>query len=636
LRLPSLVSTLLAAYLALVANVGFVTLVLSPFHAVTAVGLVAAEAVLCAVVFGTWWLRSRPVARVRFPPIDALTVLMLAVIACVLAYELVLALTVPPNNWDSLTYHLARAAAWKEHHGLQWIANAPSDRLNEFQPLAEQEILFLLVTCGSDALYALPQYLAELAILVAVYGTARRLGFGVRGSVGSACLLSTFTLVTLEATTAQNDLVAASFVAVAACLVLGTTRTEALLAGVALGLGVGVKLTTVLVWPVLALLAWWRGRATATGVAAGAVAGFAAVGLGGYVLNLAHTHHLFGAGPSRDSTRPSFPGSVHVGLHVLYRLFDLSSVSNRLIAGLAGAGVVGGLALLAWGVRRGRSPADAARPALVVALAFLSPLVTLGAADTIGFVARIAHLRVAENSYFGHTNREASEDYAAYGPLGSVLLVGMAIWVPIAYRRQRAGRAELALALALPCFLACLALSRRYDAFLTRFALVAVVLVAPLFARLFRSAAATVALVAVGVVVAFVTLRDDLAKPAAAHPWGMSRAAALERTWQPMVGAVIRGYNLDVPPRACVGAIVGGDEPSYVLWGPKLRHTVYYLPSLGALPQAYRYGLFYVVISVAANAPSADEFKAAGWGIRPLAGYWLLATAPHAGAGECN
>src|SRR5205823_11078764 len=110
LRLPSFVSRVLAAYVALVANVGFVTLVLSPFHAVAATGLLAAEAVLCGVAFAGWWLRARPVPTLRFPSIDPLTALMLAVLASVLAYELLLALTVPANNWDSVTYHLARAA----------------------------------------------------------------------------------------------------------------------------------------------------------------------------------------------------------------------------------------------------------------------------------------------------------------------------------------------------------------------------------------------------------------------------------------------------------------------------------------------------------------------------------------------
>ena len=80
----------------------------------------------------------------------------------------------PPNNYDSLTYHLARVAAWVQHGGYFWVPNAPTDRINEFQPLAEQQIFFLFAATGSTALYALPQYAAELAILVAVYGTARR------------------------------------------------------------------------------------------------------------------------------------------------------------------------------------------------------------------------------------------------------------------------------------------------------------------------------------------------------------------------------------------------------------------------------------------------------------------------------
>ena len=117
-----------------------------------------------------------------------MTVLFLAVLAVALVYELVLAVTVPPNNWDSLTYHLARVAAWHQSHGIHWIANAPTGRLNEFQPLAEQEILFLFVATGSTALFALPQYVAQLAILLAVYGAARRLGYSAPAAARSAAL----------------------------------------------------------------------------------------------------------------------------------------------------------------------------------------------------------------------------------------------------------------------------------------------------------------------------------------------------------------------------------------------------------------------------------------------------------------
>jgi 4-amino-4-deoxy-L-arabinose transferase-like glycosyltransferase len=177
---------------------------------------------------------------------DPVTARFLTFVVVALAYELALALTMPPNNADSLTYHLSRVAAWAQHHGIHWIPNAPDNRLNEFQSVAEQEILFLFVATGKGALFALPQYLAELATLVAVYGASRWIGYGVRAAACSAFLLATFALVALESTTSQNDLVAASFPAAAACLVLGQRRLEPALAGLALAIGAGVKLTTVL------------------------------------------------------------------------------------------------------------------------------------------------------------------------------------------------------------------------------------------------------------------------------------------------------------------------------------------------------------------------------------------------------
>src|SRR5262249_56590324 len=169
-------------------------------------------------------------------------------------------------------YALARGAAWRQEPGVPWIANAPTGRMNEFQPLAEQLILFLYVA-GSTALYAMPQYVAQLAILVAVYGAARRLGYEPRAAARGTCLVAMLSLVALESTTAQNDLVAASFPVAAAFFLLGRSRLEAFLAGVALALALGAKLTTALAFPALALLAWRRGRHTFAWIGAGTAFG---------------------------------------------------------------------------------------------------------------------------------------------------------------------------------------------------------------------------------------------------------------------------------------------------------------------------------------------------------------------------
>src|SRR5262249_48591320 len=150
-------------------------------------------------------------------------------------------------------------AAWAQHGGFYWIPDPPTVRMDAFQPFAEQQILFLLVAVHGARLIALPQFLAVLAILVAVYGSARRLGFAPRAASCSAFLLAPFPLSALEATTAQNAIVAASFPGVAVCLLLGPGRLEPFLGGAAAGMGLGVKLTTGLVLPVLIWLAVRRG-----------------------------------------------------------------------------------------------------------------------------------------------------------------------------------------------------------------------------------------------------------------------------------------------------------------------------------------------------------------------------------------
>src|SRR5581483_302230 len=81
---------------------------------------------------------------------DPVTLAFAGFVVVLLAYELVLAVTVPPNNGDALGYHLPKAAAWAQHGGVYWIPDAPTVRINAFQPLAEQQILFLLVAAGGS------------------------------------------------------------------------------------------------------------------------------------------------------------------------------------------------------------------------------------------------------------------------------------------------------------------------------------------------------------------------------------------------------------------------------------------------------------------------------------------------------
>jgi hypothetical protein len=623
LRLPQLLTTLLAGYIVLVVELGAVTWVLSPFDAVTLTGLTAAEGVLLIGALGVWWARGRPgvhlaAARAELQSItrDRVTVLFLAVLAVALLYELVLAVTVPPNNWDSLTYHLARVAAWHQSHGIHWIANAPTGRMNEFQPLAEQEILFLFVAAGSTAVFALPQYVAQLTIILAVYGAARRLGYDAKGAARAAALFAMLSLIALESTTAQNDLVAASFPIVTAYLLLGRRGTEDVLAGVAFALGLGVKLTTALALPVLVLLAWRGGRGTLLRTAVGGAVGLLAVSVWGYVLNIAHTSHVLGHGQGRveNTAGLSLAGTVRRALHLVYRLVDIGVTPHWLIAAFAVAGAATGAT--AFARTRSAAAASAAVPLLMPALVLL-----------------VLHVVPAQDAAF--VPRTANEDLSGFGPLGVALLAGAPLAVALSPRARETDRRRVALALALPVYIVLLALTAKYNIWITRFLIVPVALTAPLFAGIFRRRLAAIALLAVAGATVGLTLADDANKKLDGRfgrPWNLSQVQALaEFPAEPtgrIVAASLTAYDRLVPPRACVGAVLDPDEPAYLLWGPELRHRVFFLPSLTALKSAYTRDLAYVVISTGVNAPVSKQFSDDSWAIKPLGAYWQLAAAP--------
>ena len=285
LRPASFPSGVLFVYVVASAEAAALTTALSPFHLVTRNGLAVGETVVLVAAIGAWATAGRP--GFPRPPIrsfaasvgwDPAIVVLAAAVVLSATYELVLVFTVPPNNWDSLTYHLTRAAAWAQHGGVYWIPNAPTDRLNEFQPLAEQQILLFFVATGRAALFAAPQFLAGAAIVAGIR-SARRLGHAQRASLYAALLFATVPLFALETTTAQNDLIAAAFPIAASALVLEGSGPGVAVAGVAVALGIGVKLTTALVLPIPFALALLHSRRAFVRMVLWSIAGFVTLGM---------------------------------------------------------------------------------------------------------------------------------------------------------------------------------------------------------------------------------------------------------------------------------------------------------------------------------------------------------------------
>jgi hypothetical protein len=452
-----------------------------------------------------------------------------------------------------------------------------------------------------------------------------------------------FSLVALQSTTSQNDLVAASFPVVALCLLLGSGRlVEPLLAGAAIGIGLGAKLTIALVFPVLLVLTLRRGRNATSAGLAGVVVGLAAVGIWGYVLNLANTGHVLGyLGTHIDTPsyeQPLHPSSFATTVDVVYGTLDVSVFSDHAIRWLWIGGIVAATAGTVYARARGRGW-SALLVGTGIALPFLSPLLMIHAGDGIASLARSWGFPVrGPGGNVGGVVRTAQG--AVFGPVGAIAFLGIPFVALAAFARRRADWRHIVLSAAVPLFYILLG-HEIYNYFMTRFLLVPAALVAPLFALfLSRRAVAAAFLTIAAAVVVMVVIQDPL-RPLEntrgfGPPWQLTQVQAAYLTDETGVGSAVASFATRVPAHACVGAVLGGNEPAYFLSGPRLQHEVVYLPVASAVFEAYQHSLSYVVISTGPNRWSAGEFRKNGWAIRSLGGYWLLASAPHAADGVCG
>src|SRR5260221_4823391 len=175
-------SFLIGAYLIGWACVVGLGELLSLFDLVGRSGYVVGDGLLLVAFVSLWHVRGRPLPQLPSPRRGAFRAhpqlaLLGAVVVAAVGYQAFPVVATPPNNYDSLTYHLPRVVAWLQQGHVGYF-DAATARANAFPGNAELGILYTVALLGRDTLAALPQFLAELAVLVCVYGTGRRLGFG--------------------------------------------------------------------------------------------------------------------------------------------------------------------------------------------------------------------------------------------------------------------------------------------------------------------------------------------------------------------------------------------------------------------------------------------------------------------------
>jgi hypothetical protein len=164
----------------------------------------------------------------------------------------VVAATHAPSNWDSMTYHLARVAHW-----IQRGSVAPYEtsilRQNILAPGAEYVLLGLQAVADSDRLANGLQLFAWILVAWSAMPLARICGAPRRAAAWAGPIVAGAPMLVLQATSTQNDLVAAALaLAIVAASLPFLHRTaragpaDALVLGTLMAAGFVVKVTTLL------------------------------------------------------------------------------------------------------------------------------------------------------------------------------------------------------------------------------------------------------------------------------------------------------------------------------------------------------------------------------------------------------
>ena len=138
-------------------------------------------------------------------------IFMVGVIVFFLLVTGLIALLSPPNNVDSMVYHMARVAHWIQNQNVRfyptWV-----ERQNHAMPLAEYGILHLQILSRSDRFANLIQWSAYLGSIILSSLMAREFKLSRRYQLLAGFLVAVLPMAILQSTSTQNDLVVSFFV----------------------------------------------------------------------------------------------------------------------------------------------------------------------------------------------------------------------------------------------------------------------------------------------------------------------------------------------------------------------------------------------------------------------------------------
>ena len=192
--------------------IALTTELLSIFQLISFGGFLGAWLLIdIGLIFIYFRLKSKPNNNWQFnfnSRIEPTTFFLVCGICFVVASVGLIAIIAPPNNWDSMDYHLSRVVHWIQNHNIAHYPTSYTPQLYQ-NPWSEFVILHFQILGSGDYFANLIQWLSMIGSIIIVSLIAKQLGAELKGQVFAAVVATTIPMGILQASNTQNDYVLA-------------------------------------------------------------------------------------------------------------------------------------------------------------------------------------------------------------------------------------------------------------------------------------------------------------------------------------------------------------------------------------------------------------------------------------------
>ena len=217
LRLAYLKTCILIAVIIL-----FLTELLSLFNNITHLSLIISWSSILVILATILWVNKGNILFIEIQSFKEQLInvlgridtsykrLILVAVLFIILPLLFLAIYVPPNTWDAMTYHLSRVEHWIQNNNVEHYPT-PNIRQLFYQPFAEYCIMHLRILSRSDFLTNSVQYFSMIGSIIGISVIGRLLGLNYKGQILTSIICISLPMGILQSTSSQNDYVATFF-----------------------------------------------------------------------------------------------------------------------------------------------------------------------------------------------------------------------------------------------------------------------------------------------------------------------------------------------------------------------------------------------------------------------------------------